>query len=115
MAPSFALQAAQSAKERMDELEKFIVFWLGPRKTEYGEPDSAIHRVSLPYPLRRLYSLAGKWSPVHGYRSDQPNVFSVQDYLRPLDRLQQSEDGKVVFLVENQCCWTCATLPNGDD
>jgi len=115
MGATFDLQSAQSAKERMDELEKFILFWLGPRRPEYGEPDSALEQVSLPYPLQRLYAFAGNWPPLRGYYANQPNVFCNQDYLIPLSKLKQLEDGKLKFLVENQSCWICATLPYGDD
>jgi len=99
----------------MDELEKFIVFWLGSRSMDYGEPDSVIERVSLPYPLRRLYAFAGKWPPLYPIHTDQPNVFCVQDCLLPLGKLSVSEDGKLPFVVENQSCWTSSTLPYGDD
>lgn len=114
MSTRFALQSAGSAKERMDELEKFILFWLGPRKPAYGESASALGLVSLPYPLCRLYGFAGQWPP-HPHYANEPNVFCVQDYLIPLSGLEYSDDGKLVFLVENQSCWTCATLTQGDD
>jgi hypothetical protein len=99
----------------MTELERFIVFWLGPRLPEYGEPESALERALLPYPLRSLYEFAGQWPPVEPLRKDQPNAFCVQDYLLPVSRLRRSDDGKVIFLVENQSCWTCATLSEGSD
>ena len=33
---------AQTAAERMDELCRFIEFWLGPRKAEYGVPEDEL-------------------------------------------------------------------------
>jgi hypothetical protein len=115
MSPSFAFQSASSPESLMDELEKFIEFWLGPRRPEYGEPESSLEKFPLPYPLRRLYAFAGRWPPVHEYYLDEPNVFSVQDSLRSFTSLKRWEDGKIDFLVENQGCWTCATLPDGED
>src|SRR5829696_7634569 len=113
MTSTFAFQSATSPAGLMDELEKFIVFWLGPRRPDYGEPESAILSYQLPYPLRRLYAFAGRWPPLTNrnlYGPDLwPNVFSVQDSLRPFSRLRRTEDGKVEFLDENQSCWVCAT------
>ena len=37
----FAFLAASTPDQLMGELEKFITFWLGPRRAEYGEPDES--------------------------------------------------------------------------
>src|SRR5436190_21159790 len=114
MAIPFAFQSARSPASLMDELEKFIVFWLGPRRPEYGEPESALETFPLPYPLRRLYAFAGRWPPLHK-RLEEPNVFSVQDSLRSFSDLYETERAELVFLDENQGVWWCTTLPDGND
>jgi hypothetical protein len=42
MPPSFAFQTASTPDRLMEEFEKFLEFWLGPWRTEYGEPESAL-------------------------------------------------------------------------
>jgi hypothetical protein len=114
-APAFAFQSASTPDELMDELEKFIVFWVGPWRKEYGEPESALKKVQLPGPLRRLYGFAGRWTRPHPDVAEDAGIFSIQEHLRPLAGLKHSPDGKLVFLDENQGNWTFATLPEGDD
>jgi hypothetical protein len=99
----------------MHELERFIVFWLGPRRPEFGEPLAALERRRLPTPPRRLYAFAGRWTRQHPDVNEESPIFSIQEHLRPPDRLEFTADGKLVFLDENQGNWTCATLPEGDD
>ena len=43
------------------------------------------------------------------------SIFSIEDHLRPVDRLKRTPDGKLIFLDENSGNWKCATLPEGDD
>ena len=112
----FDFDAVGTPQDRMDELERFLSFWLGPRKPEYGEPDAALASRPLPYPLRRLYQFAGRWPSRHDvHRRYNANLFCVQDALRDFSRLQLTDDGKLVFIDENQGVWTNATLPDGDD
>lgn len=111
----FAFNAARTPDELMDELERFIKFWLGPRKPGYGEPKVALDRDPLPGPLRRLYAFAGRWPPTGGRHGHGPNAFAAQDTLAPLSRAEWTDDGRVVFLWENQGCWVCATEPHGKD
>ncbi len=111
----FAFEKAARPQQLMDELEKFILFWHGPRRAGYGEPESALATFPLPYPLKRLYAFAGRWPPSNPDYAAAANAFCVQDALRPSSGLGRSDDGKVVFLDENQGNWTCATLPEGDD
>lgn len=113
--PAFNLQSASTSDKLMDELEKFIVFWLGPRREEHGEPQSKLDALRLPKPLRRLYSFAGRWQQQHPQAYEQIGVFSCEDGLRQLEHLEWSDDGKLIFLDENQAVWTCATLTDGDD
>jgi hypothetical protein len=111
----FALQTAQTAAERMDALECFIEFWFGPRRPEFGEPQSALCRVRLPEPLRRLYAFAGRWPLLTRSDGQTLRIFCTQDSLRSLSEVELSADGKVIFLDENQGVWACATEAVGDD
>jgi hypothetical protein len=57
----FRFLEAKDANERMDELERFLTFWYGPRRPEYGEANESLRRFPLPEPLRRFYAFAGRW------------------------------------------------------
>jgi hypothetical protein len=113
--PVFAFQTASTPDRLMGELERFIRFWLGPRREAYGEPESALRRRRLPAPLRRLYAFAGRWTRQHPQTTDQANIFSIDDGLRSLNQLERTPDGKLTFLDESSGNWSCATLPEGDD
>jgi len=68
-------------------------------------------------PLRRLYAFAGRWPKPD---RDEPIAFSVpalshQDTLFALDRLETTDEGKILFLEENQAVWNCRTLADGSD
>jgi hypothetical protein len=111
------LLEAETAKARMDALCEFLQFWLGPRRDEYGEPIEELDRRPLPMPLRRLYEFAGRWPRREGV---SPLAFAVpvlshQDYLLLVDELTTADDGKLIFLRENQGVWDCRTFPKGDD
>lgn len=111
------LMKAATASERMDRLSEFIEYWLGPREESYGEPSTELIARSLPMPLRRLYQFAGRW-PGFDERNASPyavGAFSTQDSLAPLKQIQLTDAGRLTFATENQGCWTCQTLPEGDD
>jgi len=111
----FAFHAASAPTGLMDELEKFIDFWCGPRRPEYGEPEDALQTLKVPYPLRRLYAFAGRWPPMNDAYAYVGHLFGVQDHLVDASGLKHRDDGKLVFLWENQGNWKCATLADGDD
>ncbi|HWE39290.1 MAG TPA: hypothetical protein VG406_22260 [Isosphaeraceae bacterium] len=111
------LLEATTAGDRMDALCEFLEFWLGPRQDDFGEPIEELDRRPLPMPLRRLYGFAGRWPRRDGRT---PLAFAVpvlshQDDLLLLDELTTADDGKLIFLHENQGVWSCRTLPKGDD
>ena len=113
----FDLMSARNAGERMDQLERFIEFWVGPRKLEFGEPEDALARIGLPGPLARLYRFAGRWKP-DGWSKDPrfpPHMFCAQDELIELAKLAPTTEGRLPFISENQNVWTCATDLLQDD
>jgi len=110
----FDFQSKNLAGERLEEMEKFMAFWLGPREPEFGEPGAALAAVRLPGPLRRFYAFAGRW-PANEVHPHARGAFRNQDRLASVSTLEQSDDGKLVFVVENQGNWVCATLLEGED
>ncbi len=110
------LMAAATPSARMDALCDFMEFWLGPRLPAYSEPVDAVAARPLPMLLRRLYEFAGRWPGLEG----RPCKFvvpalGIQDNLVSLPAIKTTDDGKLVFLTENQAVWDCRTLPTGDD
>ncbi len=110
------LLQATNPRARIDALCEFIEFWLGERRPSYGETAEALDRHSLPAPLRQFYEFAGRWPNQHqaAIEYDIP-AFSYQDSLMTLQGLTYEDDGKLVFLHENQGHWHCRTLSEGDD
>ena len=76
--PDFALRSAPTPDRLMEELEKFIVFWIGPRREEYGVPGDVLDGYRLPDPLRRLYSFAGRWKRPHPDVEEEVEIFSIR-------------------------------------
>jgi hypothetical protein len=101
----------------MDALCEFIGFWLGPRLPSYGERAEALSEYLLPMPLKRLYEFAGRWPHAEHPSENEYIVPAVshQDHLAAMHTLRHDEDGKLVFLRENQGVWNCRTLPEGED
>ena len=100
----------------MDDLERFFAFWFGPPRRGYGETPGALKRLQLPDPLRRLHAFAGRWPAREPFPDGtERRALAIQDSLVPASRLKKLEDGKVVFLHENQGVWSCGTRPEGSD
>src|SRR4051794_39634246 len=55
------LLEAGTAGARMDALCEFMEFWLGPRRSSFGELARVLEERPLPMPLKRLYEFAGRW------------------------------------------------------
>ncbi len=116
----FDFSPKHTPRKSMAELERFIEFWLGPRKEEYGEPETSLNQLKLPEPLRRLYRFAGQWPGIDGHSAIAKKygwvgIFSTQDMLLRPSHLQWTDDGKVIFLRENQGVWQLAANAEGDD
>lgn len=112
----FNFNLAQTAEERLDVLESFIKFWMNDDwRDDFGIPESELDKYKLPYPLKRLYSFAGKLPPASDEHDYTDSAFSIQDHLSPLDHLKYTDDGRVEFLWENQGNWSCRTLCEGED
>ena len=86
--PIFAFQAASTPGRLIDELEKFLVYWLGPRRPEYGESEPALRGQRLPEPLR-LYAFAGGWT-CEDERGRTMRVFNTGEGLLPLEQLERT-------------------------
>src|SRR5262245_3257177 len=91
-----------NADARLTGLERFLEFWLGPRRPEYGEPAENLAKAELPGSLRRFCTFAGRWPPANPPYSE--NRFCVQDRFLPLDQVYRSGH-YLVFVDENQDVW----------
>src|SRR6266498_2684923 len=106
-----------TADPRLSGLERFLEFWLGPRRPEYGESPEKLARTELPGSLRRFYTFAGRWPPA--FPPYCLNRFCGQDRFLPLDPGPWGNVYRsgpyLVFVAENQGVWEVATLPSGAD
>ena len=107
----FEFQSNRNNPEKLLEiLEQFTKWWFfPPHNEELGVSPERLSLVSLPTPLRTLYSFAGEW-PGGTYET----IFSHQNHLLPFECLEV-RDGKLVFAFENQGTWLVGTETEGDD
>lgn len=107
----FEFQSNRNDPDKLLEvLERFTKWWFfPPHSEETGVSEERLSLVSVPTPLRKLYSFAGEW-PGGKYES----IFSHQDHLLPFECLEV-RDGKLVFAFENQGNWIVGTETDGDD
>ncbi len=107
----FDFQAHRTEPVRLLEiLERFTNWWFhAPPGEQTGVSAERLALVSIPAPLKRLYSFAGEWP---GGAFDC--IFSHQDYLAPFEWLE-SRRGKLIFAHENQGVWALATDTEGID
>ena len=96
-------------QELLNILERFTWRWFESPHEHNGVSEERLAQVPLPDPLRRLYGFAGEW-PGGIFES----VFSHQDHLVPFECLHIKSD-KLVFVIENQNVWECATETSGED
>jgi len=114
------LMEAETARARMDALCEFLEFWLRPYRSTPAEPYRLSGDYRAPMPLRRLYECAARLaddehpflSRAGGYCVE---IFTRQDCLVEPGSLPFDEAGRIIFLDENQACWDCRTLPEGED
>jgi hypothetical protein len=112
----FSFLAKRSARTCLDELERFLEFWYGPRRPSYGEPERRLRELPLPYPLRRFYAFAGRWPAPHPiYRGDTFYEGHGGHHLQPLNGLKRLPRGRLSFFREYQGDWEGLTLAEGDD
>ena len=91
-------------------VEQITRQWFGYRVPWYGIAEEKLAETRLPTPLRWLYAFAGEWPSDNSWET----VFAYQDILLPFEMLF-AQDGKLVFVSENQGVWHVGTLPHGDD
>jgi hypothetical protein len=103
----FHLSVATNAAERISELGRFLEFWYGPRRAEFGEPEDRLAAAPVPDALRRFYALAGRWPSPKPYDDDDERFYEGQGghHLLRLDRVEARDGGQVVFFVEYQGDW----------
>jgi hypothetical protein len=112
----FNLYEARGPHERLTELGRFLEFWYGQRRSEYGESAERLGRLALPYPLRWFYAFAGRWpSPESGHGMNYFYTGAGGHHLYDLDRVRPRPDGRLKFFMEYQGGWGGLTLSSGDD
>lgn len=105
-------------QKRLDALEVFIEYWVGPRWSKYGATDEQLEHLSIPAPLKRLYKFCFNWP---GDKSQQWGIplLSRQNVLLKLETTTASQNeiprGLVHFASENQGVTSWATLVKGED
>src|SRR5262245_28711477 len=114
-APTFAFRTSAGPGPLMDELEKFLVFWLGAHRSEYCEPVSDLGGKDLPGPLRRPYAFAGRWQQPNPETDKLTWVLNAGKGFRRLEGLERNERGSLFFADECQANWSCATKTRGTD
>lgn len=113
----FFLNEASDARERLEELGRFLEYWFGPRLPGFGEPPDRLEGRSLPFPLAWFYEFAGRWPPgVPGYTlEDFFYTGAAHHHLYTLDMVEPRPDGRLEFYGEYQGDWSGLTLPEGED
>lgn len=112
----FGLIEATSAHSRMEALCRFLEFWAGSRKPEFGELIDEINKTKLPTPLRRLYEFAGRWP---SFKFGDSEIFLVpfvgNDRLRRVQFVEYGANQRIKFMAESQGAWDGCTLDEGED
>lgn len=112
----FNFLSANTADERLDELERFIEFWYGKRRATFGEPDVRSTHPTLPETLLRFYEFAGRW-PVPGKGRNRDPFYGGAGghHLLTPSQIRSRPDGRLRFFTEYQGEWAGFTLPNETD
>ncbi len=105
-------------EQTIERLKAFICKWAGPAKPQYGIRRDLIPS-DLPAVLKDFYAFAGNWpNPSLDFNPSStgsgPKLFQAQDIWLEPDELER-EDGRIVFLSENQCAWNCSVEAGRDD
>jgi hypothetical protein len=112
----FHLLTATTTDERMAALERFIEFWYGPRRTEFGESEVGTRYPDLPAALRRYYAFAGPW-PMAQPQADASYFYEGEaghHLFRPA-HLELTAAGRLRFFMEYQGDWYGETEPGEAD
>jgi hypothetical protein len=112
----FGLLTAKDADERLTALERFIEFWYGPRRPEFGDPEAIVRSRELPGSLRRFHAFAGRW-PAPKPDGDLEFFYTGAGghHLLPLSETGPTSDGRLRFFMEYQGDWYGVTTPGEPD
>ena len=104
------LQGETSLHARFEILQALVEYWHGAISPLDGFSNAELEHLSLPDPLRRWYSWAGRRTEIMSGQNWFFTPYSPQPYLKPT-----REDGYLLFQRENQGVYEWATLPEGED
>jgi hypothetical protein len=111
----FRFLSAANADERMAESERFIEFWYGARRPEFGEPDATSLDPQLPGSLRRFYAFAGRWPSPNLTAGEEFFYSGSGHHLLSLDDVSPTKNGRLRFFMEYQGDWYGVTNPREPD
>lgn len=108
----------QDPEKRLEVLESFIEYWMGPRSPEFGATEKQLEHLKIPAPLHRLYEFCFNWPGENSQRWGIP-LLSRQNVLKRIQTKDKSyhevPQGLVLFASENQGVTSWATLDVGED
>ena len=99
------LRKPTTVEERFSVLRQLAEYWHGPIQPDDGFSEDELQHVRMPNVLKWWYRWAGR----------RKEIMSGENFLREPNELKLTDDGYLVFYVENQGCYFWATLPEGDD
>jgi hypothetical protein len=103
---AFAAVAKKSVDRdaRLNLLKVLLEYFHGRFDTKDGVAEEQLINLQLPVPLRWWFRLGGR-----------SGVLSYQNKFLLPERLRLTDDGKLIFYVENQGVYLWSTAPEGDD
>lgn len=113
--PTIRLHEMTSPDDRMAELERFLEFWFGKRRPEYGVAPEVLDQWKLPAPLRRFHAFAGNWPSAEPERQELFFTGGAGHHLRALEACTVRDDGTIDFFMEYQGDWEGLTLQSSED
>jgi hypothetical protein len=105
------LKDSTTSETRFEVLRELVLYWHGPIKAEDGLSRDELKGLLLPEPLFKWYSWAGNRTEI---MRGQNFLFSPSESAHDFRKLT-SEDGLLLFQIENQGVYEWATLPEGKD
>jgi len=89
----------------LDELERFLVFWLGDGQSEYDIPEGEPNWNALPLALKRLYTFSARWPDTDERRTLGRlclDAFGGETNLVSCKYLEFDEHDRLIFVEDNQ-------------
>jgi hypothetical protein len=99
------LRTLTTSAERFDILQTLVEYWHAAVVVKDSYSERELYEFRMPGVLKRWYLWAGR----------RTEIMSGQNFLKEPRELKILSDGRLLFYVENQGCYSWATELNGDD